>query len=169
MRTAAERHHVLGLHPSSGGFGWALFEDTHSLLDWGTVDIRKDKNAAALNRIEWLFDRHRPQVLAMERHEEAGARRGQRIRTLYIAVVACAEKREIAVHRYSRAQISQCRHLNGARTREEVAAAVAACLGALRPRLPRPRQIWVGERPGMSLFCAAACVLTYFDAQHAQV
>lgn len=161
--------HVLGLHPSSGGFGWILFEEARSLLDWGTADIRTDKNAVALRRIESLLDRHQPDVLAMERHEEQGARRRQRIRHLYVAVVDCAQKREIAVHRYSRAEISQCRHLQGAKTREETAAAVAEFLTVLRPRLPRPRQIWVGERAGMSLFCAAACVLTYFDAHHRQV
>jgi Holliday junction resolvasome RuvABC endonuclease subunit len=154
---------VLGLHPSSRGFGWVLFEDALSLLDWGTVDIRRDKNAIALSRIELLFDRHQPAVLAMERHDAAAARRSQRIRRLYVAVVKCAENRDIGVQCYSRAEISGSRYLKGARTREEVAAAVADCLSVLRPRLPKPRQIWVGERSGMSLFCAAACALAYFD------
>jgi len=153
---------VLGLHPSSRGFGWALFEDTLSLLDWGTVDIRRDKNAIALSRIELLLDRHRPAVLAMERHDVVGARRSRRIRRLYFAIVKCAEARDISVECYSRAEISSSRHLEGARTREEIAAAVADRLNVLRPRLPKPRQIWISERSGMSLFCAAACALTYF-------
>lgn len=157
-----ERGPVLGLHPSSRGFGWVIFEAPFSLLDWGTVDIRDDKNATALNRIETLFDRHAPAVLAMERHDE-GARRSPRIRQLYLAVIRRAEVRAIAVRRYTRAQISRSRHLKGASTREEVAAAVAICLDVLRHRLPKPRQIWIGERPGMSLFCAAACALAYFD------
>jgi hypothetical protein len=156
---------VLGLHPSSRGFGWALFEEPPSLLDWGTVDIRRDKNAIALRRIESLLDRHQPAVLAMERHDAVVARRSQRIRRLYLAVAKRAEIRDIRVQCYSRAEISSSRHLNGAHTREDVAAAVADCLNVLRPRLPKPRQIWVGERSGMSQFCAAACALTYFDAQ----
>ncbi len=155
---------VLGLHPSSRGFGWALFEDTLSLLDWGTVDVRRDKNAMALNRVESLLDKHQPAVLVMEQHDGVAARRSQRIRRLYLAVMKCAEIRDIAVRRYSRAEIASTRYLKGARTREEVAVAVADCLSVLRPRLPKPRQIWVGERSGMSLFCAAACALTYFGA-----
>lgn len=156
---------VLGLHPSSRGFGWVFFEDALSLLDWGTVDIRKDKNALALSRIQSLLDRHRPAVLVMERHDGV-VRRSNRIRRLYLAIAKCAEIRDIAVQRYSRAQISRSRYLEGARTREEVANAVACCLNVLKPRLPRPRPIWVGERAGMALFCAAACALTYFDAMH---
>ena len=156
---------VLGLHPSSRGFGWVVFEEALSLLDWGTVDIRRDKNAIALGRIQSLLEKHQPGVLAMERHEAAGARRSERIGRLYLAIVQCAETRDVRVQRYSRAQISSSRYLKGARTREEVAVAVVDCLNVLRPRLPKPRQIWVGERSGMSLFCAAACALTYFGAE----
>jgi hypothetical protein len=158
-------HLVLGLHPTSRGFGWVLFEDHQTLLDWGTADIRKSKNVVALSRIVTLLDKHQPGVLAMERHEEAVARRSHRIRRLYLAVVKRAETREIIVQRYSRAQISNSRHLRGALTREEIAVAVADRLTVLRPRLPKPRRIWVGERAGMSLFCAAACGLTYFDLE----
>jgi Holliday junction resolvasome RuvABC endonuclease subunit len=158
---------VFGLHPSSRGFGWVLFEDSDGLApsDWGTADIRGDKNAAALNRIEALLDRHRPAVLAMERLGARASRRSERIRCLYRAAVKCAERRDIKVHCYSRAEISNVRRLKGARTREQVAAAVANCVAVLRPRLPRPRPIWIGERSAMSLFCAAACALAHFDAQ----
>jgi hypothetical protein len=157
--------HVLGLHPSAHGFGWVLFEGPYSLLDWGTVDIRRDKNAIALSRIELLLDKQQPDILAMERHEDGLSRRNERIRRLYLDVMKCSAQRDILVQRYSRAQIANSWHLKGARTREEVAAAVADCLSVLRPRLPKPRQIWVGERAGMSLFCAAACALTYFDSE----
>jgi hypothetical protein len=162
---ARTRTHVLGLHPSSRGFGWVLFENSLSLLDWGTADIRKDKNIVALDRIEMLLEKHKPHVLVIERHDEGVARRSQRICRLYVAIVKCAETRQIEVQRYSRSQISSSRLIGGARTREEVAVAVADCLSVLRPRLPKPRQIWVGERAGMSLFCAAACALTYFDLE----
>jgi Holliday junction resolvasome RuvABC endonuclease subunit len=152
---------VLGFHLSSRGFGWALFEDHLSLVDWGVFDFRASENAIALNRMETLLDEHHPGVLALERHEN---RRHQRIRRLCFAVVRSAERRGIAVYRYSRMEIAGSRFINGARTRQQVAAAVANCLSALRQRLPKPRQIWVGERSAMRLFCAAACALAYFDA-----
>lgn len=157
--------HVLGFHPSSRGFGWVLFEGHLSLLDWGTVDTPTRKNAAAVSRMKALLDRHQPGVLVMEAHKDAIVRRSQRIRGLYLAVGRSAERRGVIVHRLSRAQIATARFTKGARTREAVAAAVADCLTALRPRLPAPRQIWVGERSAMRLFCAAACALAYFDLQ----
>ncbi|MBL6938280.1 MAG: hypothetical protein ISS15_06750 [Alphaproteobacteria bacterium] len=156
---------VLGLHLSSRGFGWVLFEYALSLVDWGTADIRGDKKVNTLSRIEALLTKHRPAVLTLERHDGIGSARSERIRQLHRAVVKHAETRDIRVQCYSRVEIGQTRQLNGARTREEVAAAVANCLHVLKPRLPKPRPIWVGERSGMSLFCAAACALTYFDAE----
>lgn len=156
---------VLGLHPSARGFGWALFEDAQSLLHWGTVDIRRDRNETALRRIERMLDRHMPGVLAMEQHDAKSARRSKRVRQLYRAVVRYAETKGIQVRSYSRAEISRARYLRGARTRDELAAAVADHLIVLRPRVPKPRPIWIGEALGMSLFCGAACALTYFASR----
>lgn len=161
---ARTRFQVLGLHPTSRGFGWIVLEDARSFLDWGTVDVRADfRNAGALARIESLMERVQPDVLALEAHKDAIARRSQRIRRLYLAIVGCAESRNIIVYRCSRSQITNSSLLKGARTRQQVAAAVAERLDALRPHLPKPRRLWVGEQSGMRVFCAAACALTYLD------
>jgi len=80
-----------------------------------------------------------------------------------MAVINLAEKRNIAVKQFSRAEIASTTLFNGARTRHQVAGKVAESLAALRSRLPKPQKIWVGERSAMRLFCAAACVLAYFD------
>jgi len=161
-----ERRHVLGFHPSSRGFGWILFEDSRSLLDWGTVDLRADKrNTRTLVRLDAILDRYRPDVLAMESHDGVRVRRCLRIQKLYLAVERRAERRYIIVHRVSRSQIENSPRMNGAKTRQEVAIAVAACITALRPHLPKPRQIWVGERSAMRLFCAAACAIAYLDGK----
>jgi Holliday junction resolvasome RuvABC endonuclease subunit len=156
--------HVLGFHPSSRGFGWVLFEDSRSLFDWGTVDVRVDKrNKTTLARLDAILDRYRPDVLAMESHDDVRVQRCPRIQRLYLAVERRAEQRYIIVHPVSRSQIASSPRMNGSKTRQEVAEAVAACIGALKPHLPKPRQIWVGERSAMRLFCAAACAVAYFD------
>lgn len=154
------RSHVFGFHPSSRGFGWVVFEDHLSLLDWGVVDVLASDNAVAMRRMESLLKKHRPGVLALERHEE---RRHDRIGQLCSALATFAENNGITVCRFSRTEIANSRSLKGARTRQEVAGAVADCLSVLRPRLPKPQQIWIGERSAMRLFCAAACALAYFD------
>ena len=154
--------YVLGLHPSSRGFGWGLFEGPLSPFDWGTVDIRSNKNARALARIEELLDKYQPSVLALEAFDEEAAHRSARVRRLYRGTIQRAEKRDIAVCIHSRTQTRASFADTGARTREEIALAVAKRVEALRPRLPKPRKIWIGEHPGMALFSAAAVAITYF-------
>jgi hypothetical protein len=154
---------VFGFHPSSRGFGWIVLEDRVSPVDWGVVDARGNTNVIA--RALELLDKYRPAVFALERFDDETTRRRSRIQRLCFAVVEAMERREITIRRFSRAEIANARSLNGARTRQAVAAAVAEYLSPLRARLPKPRKIWVGERSAMRLFCAAACALTYFDTE----
>lgn len=151
---------VLGLHPSSRGFGWALFDGPFSPFDWGTADIRRGDNARALARACGILDKYRPRIIALEEFESGAVRRAPRICELYRAIVAGAQARNIVVCRFSRDEIRQA--LSSARTRQAVAEAVAARVKQLRPRLPKPRRIWEGEHPSMALFSAAACALACY-------
>lgn len=159
--------YVLGLHPSSRGFGWILFEGPLSPFDWGAVEVRGNKNALALGRIEKLLDKYQPGVLVLEDFEDEGAQRSGRIRDLCCGVLRLAAARRIPVCLYTRDRIRTAFAGSRARTREEIAAAIAGQVEPLRPRLPKRRKIWVGEHPSIALFCAAACALAYYAAEHA--
>jgi len=150
---------VLGLHPSSRGFGWVVFDAPLSPFDWGTTDIRGG-NCKALLRVDGILARYQPIVLALEEFERS--RRVLRTVRLCRAIVAHAEQRGIAIHRYTREDISAV--LRPARTRQEVAEVVAARIGELQSRLPKPRKIWDGEHPNMALFCATACVIVHHES-----
>lgn len=153
--------YVLGIHPSARGFGWALFEGPLVPFDWGTVDIREDKNARALARFEVILDKYQPRAIAMEAFEDGDAKRRGRVRRLCRGMIARAENRGITVHLYSRSAIRKMLALGDAATREEIAAAVAGRIAVLKPRLPKRREIWSSEHPNIALFQAAACALTY--------
>jgi hypothetical protein len=153
---------VLGLHPSSRGFGWVVFDAPLSPFDWGTADIRGG-NHQALLRVDGILARYEPAVVALEEFEKS--RRVPRTIRLCRAIVVRAEQRDIAVHRYTRANIADVLH--PARTRQEIAEVVAARIGELQRRLPRPRKIWDGEHPNMALFCAAACLIVHHAASAA--
>jgi len=159
------RPYVLGVHPSARGFGWALFEGPLVPFDWGTVDIRNDKNARALARFEQLLDRYQPSVVALEAFESEHAQRSGRIRKLCRGMIGRTEARGIKVRKYTRSQIRKTFYAENARTREEIAAAVAGRVAVLQPRLPKPRKIWIGEHPNIALFQAAACALTYLTGE----
>lgn len=151
--------YVLGIHPSSRGFGWALFEGPLVPFDWGTVETTGDKNADALSRFKVLLDKFEPHVVAMEAFDSKESHRRDRIRELGHDFIATAKTRGIKVRVFQRSEMSEV--LGGAETRDEVAAAVAERVAVLRDRLPEPRKPWTSEHPNIALFQAAACALTY--------
>jgi len=157
-----ENNNVLGVHPSSRGFGWALFESAVSPFDWGTVEVRNRKEGAIMARFKHLLKRHKPAVLALEQFEGEPARRSPRIAKLAMRMAATARKRNIAVAILTRADIDLAFGGTGAKTRDEIAAFVARNVNALRDRLPKPRKVWDSEHPSRALFDAAACALTWY-------
>jgi Holliday junction resolvasome RuvABC endonuclease subunit len=153
---------VLGIHPHTRGFGWVVFENPFSPYDWGMVSARQDKNAVCLRKLERLLERFEPEVLVLEAFErEHSARRG-RISRLGQSIVALARVRRIEVALYSRGDVKACFANVGAITRQEIAEAVARQFSQLRHRLPPKRKPWQTAAERLSLFMAAALVLTHY-------
>ena len=48
---------VLALHATSRGFGFVVMSGPFSLVDWGTRQALKDKNATCLSKLTELIDR----------------------------------------------------------------------------------------------------------------
>jgi hypothetical protein len=154
---------TVAIHPNSRGFGWVAFEGPFAPYDWGSVFIRRDKNSESLRRIEAMFARLTPDTLVIESFDKRVPRRGDRIVRLYKSVLALAADRGLEVAIYTRDQIRACFAHLGAKTRHEIAEAVARHIDALRHRLPKNRRAWEGEDWRMALFSAAALVLTHFQ------
>lgn len=158
---------VLGIHPSSRGFGWALFEGPLVPFDWGTVHIKGVKNSGALDRFKKLLDKFEPAVLAIESFDDNDSQRSERVRQLCRELVDLAEAGGVRVHVYFRSQIANTFGMAETATRDEIAGAVANRIAVLRSRLPKPRKPWQTEHPSLALFGAAACALTYLMAGRA--
>lgn len=152
---------VLGFHPTSRGFGWVVFEGPFRPIDWGLVGARKDKNAVCLQSLDRLLERFAPEVLVLEAYDRETTRRAGRIARLGALVRDLADERGIETAVYSRAEIREAFVEVKARTRREIAQAVAQHLEVFRHRLPPPRRPWDSEDARESLFAAAAVVLTY--------
>lgn len=160
-----KHYFVLGVHPSSRGFGWALFEGPLFPFDWGTVDVREGKNRASLARFQKLLERYEPSALAIEAFDEGKTRRSVRVQSLCRKLIELAESRGTTVHIYTRDEIGKTFAGSPVKTREDIAAAVAERVAVLRPRLPSPRKAWQSEHPSAALFAASACALTYLVRQ----
>ena len=157
---------VLSIYPTSRGYAFVLFEGPLSPYDWGVKEIRKkQKNERTLESIQELIERHRPEYLVIEDHTEKGSRRSSRIRRLYRMLIHLAESEQVEVFRYSQNAVRTCFESVGARTKYEIAKAIALQIPAFTHRLPRLRKIWMSEDPRQSLFDAAALGMVFYKSK----
>lgn len=63
---------------------------------------------------------------------------------------------------YTKVKVQAAFAAENAKTRPEIARAIAARLPVFAPKLPPLRKIWMSEDPRQSLFDAAALGMTYF-------
>lgn len=153
---------VLGFHPTSRGFGWVVFEGSFRPIDWGLAGARKDKNAVCLKSLDRLLERFAPEVLVLEAYDRETTRRAGRIARLGALVRDLADGKGIETAVYSRAEVCEAFGEVKARTRREIAEAVARHLEVFRHRLPPKRRPWDSEDARDGMFAAAAVVLTHY-------
>ncbi len=162
-RPQTHRALVLGFHPTARGFGWVVFEHPFSLHSSGVYTARGAKNASCLRKLGWLLRQLEPSALVLEAFDKRSSLRSQRIRTLCLDAVNLGAEAGAELAVYSRSDVEKCFGKIGAHTRHEIAAAVAQHVPALLNRLPDRRKIWDGEDRRLSVFSAAAVVLTHYQ------
>ncbi len=147
---------ILGIAPSSRGFGFAVMEGDNTLVDWGIKGVKGgDKNARSLSNAANLMAHYQPEVIAIE--DTRGSRRGPRVKVLAGEIAALARSEDISVKRFSRKQVN----LGILRDARGNKYAVAEHLAARFPdelgfRLPEKRKLWDAERYQMDIFDAVA-------------
>lgn len=156
---------ALAINPSTYGFGYALFERPHELIDWGVRRVSLDKNPRTLLKIAILFQLYQPTTLVIEDYAGPGSRRSLRIEELIDDIVLLAGEKRIKTYRYSRAAIRVRFEPDGARTKDEIARVLVKQYPELAPSLPPRRRIWMGEDYRMAAFDAVALAETHFGEQ----
>lgn len=155
---------VLAIYPTTRGIAFALMKSPLAAIDWGIKGAYgRDKNAMFLKKVAGLLDTNQPDVVVLEDPTSARLRRSARIGRLTRAIERLAEDQVVDVHRYSRPAVQECFGQFGARTRYEVAMAIATRVPAFERFLPPPRKLWMSEDARMGIFRAAALALTYYD------
>src|SRR5487761_70224 len=166
MNHEGTRELVLAIYPTTRGFGFVLMTSPLAPVDWGTKEVRGgNKNAKCLAKVAALIEAHQPDAIALEDATAPGSRRSLRIRRLSRAISSLAEDQAIDVHTYSRSAMRACFERFGARTRFEIATAIAKRVAAFERFLPPPRKLWMSEDVRMSIFNAAALAIAFFAAQ----
>lgn len=151
---------VLGIAPSTRGFGFAVLEGPDMLVDWGVTTLTGDKNARALRRIDKLVRLYTPDVIVL--HDISVCRRVARIRELHQQIVALASENRIQVALLSPEAIRGVFFKDGKGTKQEIAEILAKRLPyELASRLPPKRKPWMTEDHRMDLFSAVTLVVVF--------
>lgn len=112
--------------------------------------------------MEELVERFQPETVVLETFDSRSSQRSERVRRLCLSVVSLATLQGIDVAVFTRGDVRSAFGSIGAKTRHEIAEAVARGVPALAHRLPEKRKVWNSEDKRMSIFASAALVLTHY-------
>jgi Holliday junction resolvasome RuvABC endonuclease subunit len=148
---------VIGIAPSSRGFGYAVMLKGNILVDWGVKAVKSDKkNEQSLAHIAKLVDLYGPRVIALEDFSK-NARRSGRIRTLAAEIEERLVSESILIEKLSRHELKTAILQNQHATKHELAENLANRYPEqLAFRVPKKRRLWVGEAYQMDIFDAVA-------------
>lgn len=163
MRKAHDRQlRALSIDPHPRGFGYAVFEGPARLVDWGTRDIRKDKEQVTLHKIEELVRLYRPTVIVVEDCGHRKSRRNPRVRRLTERILVAAGAFGVEGRSLPLAVVYRAFAGTSAGTKYGIATALVRAFPELMVRLPPKRKPWQSEDSRMSIFDAVALGLAYF-------
>ena len=157
---------VLSIYLNSRGFGYALFEGVIAPVDWGIKTAQTKGIADCLEKVRVHLHLLQPSVVVLQDCEGQLSRCTKRVGKLINRISALAETKRIRVFRYSRADIRECFAYYGARTKDEIARAIAKRLPEFAPRVPPMRKLWMSEDYRMGLFDALSLVFTCYVSEH---
>lgn len=156
------RFRTLAVHLTSQGFGWVVCEGPFDLVQCGVFTaIRGNKNTGCVRKVERLIAKLRVSEFVIE-NCDTNPRRHARVKRLCIELLNVAAERGLYIASYPRESVQDAFAVLGARTRDEVAEAVARYYPALALRLPPRRKAWHSEDKRLAMFSAGAVVLTHF-------
>lgn len=155
---------VLAIDPTTHGFGFAVLEGKDQLIDWGVRSTGEgEKNEQCLNLLSDLIDRYGPEVIVVEDYTKKESHRCSRVRELLRAVLDLASEKHLRARMLSRVQVKKHFAPIGARSKHDIAKAVAKRFPELAPRLPPYRQPWMSEDYRMAIFDSVGLALTFYE------
>jgi Holliday junction resolvasome RuvABC endonuclease subunit len=153
---------VLAIAPSTRGFGFAVLEGEETLVDWGATEVKHDKNAETLAKVERLVVHYQSDVLVLPDAFNKNSRRSPRIKSLCQEIATLAETRKIKVKTISNEQVRKSLLGTAEATKHAIAEMLAKRFQAeLGSSVPPKRRPWTSEDRRMDIFDAVGLALTF--------
>ncbi len=148
---------ILGIDPSTRGFGFVVIEINGRVLHRGVAQVPSRETADLLKRIEILCDEYGPDIIALE--DCRTTYRGLRAQREINSIVGFAQLYEIRCALVSRSDVRKTLNLVPRATKHQIATRLGELLPELLPLLPPRRRPWEAERERMNVFDAAGLAL----------
>ena len=157
---------IMGVSPSSKGFGFAILEGRQKLVSWDNKSAKGDrKNAQCLKHLKKLLDIYKPEVLVLEDCSAKSCLRRKRTRILIQAMADLGPAYGMSIALVSKEQVKQSLLTDGKGTQYDIAVDLAKRFPEeLAHDLPPKRKIYEAENSKMDIFDAMALVLASIEA-----
>lgn len=153
---------IIAITPGTRGFGYAIFEGSDMLIDWGIKTVSGDKNNEYVEKVEEMISFYKPDVLVMEHHEAQKSRRSDRTRSLSRRILALAKKNMLPVKEFPCKKVRQIFFGEGIGTKHALAQIIANQFPEeLGHWLPHKRRAWESESYSINIFEAVALCLAF--------
>lgn len=150
-------YRVVGIAPTSRGFGFAVLEDGDRLVDWGLAHCRPPNPERVVERALALFARHGPDLLVLQATE--GSRYGRRAKRFLALLEEKARSTGVAVTTVSSDTVRR-RFASHGLTKHDRVVAIAQQFPELRPRQPARRRPWQSQDERIAIFDSTALALS---------
>lgn len=160
MKSKPRKIRTLALEIRLRRVGFAVFEGSDRLLDWGIRRWDADACPAVsvTNRVAPLLVLYSPAVVILK---DLGHTNRSKRRTVIMAVKRKIGKLSIDVHMVRRDDVRQAFRQSGSENKYQIASTIAAMFPGLKRKLPQKRKPWQPERYNAVLFDAIALALAH--------
>jgi hypothetical protein len=166
MRISPEKvRRILALDVRSHRIGYAVFEGSAHLLDFGVTRFKASQTAAP--RTASLIRKFRPRVLVLRKLARNSGRNRPGTQVILRSTRNMAKHFSIDLSLISEKQLSQTFIKKGARTKHQIASLLAEDFPELGWRLPPKRKPWHGQHVNMSIFDAAVLGIAHRSSKNA--
>jgi hypothetical protein len=161
MKSKRHKTRTLALEIRLRRVGFAAFEGSDRLLDWGIRRWRADADPVStiVRLISPLLSLYSPSVVVLK-HVGQARKAKQRLRVI-LAVKRKVMERSIEVHIVRCANVKEIFRQSGSRNKYESASSIAQAFPELRRKVPPQRKAWQPERYNAVIFDAVALALTH--------
>jgi hypothetical protein len=162
---------LLSLEVCPQRFGFAVFDGSATLLDWGTKNYRgcrARQQTALRERISALLRLSTPTVLVIRFRNSSSTKANKKTLSAVATIRTAAETQSVKVHSMSANEVRRFFSAHNCRTKNQIASQIVHWFVELSPKLPSARKAWQSEAHNSVVFDAVATGITFLtrDRSH---